>query len=167
MRRLRHLINPSLGNQATVEITARTAGGHFLLKPDEEVNAILAGVLARAKANTGTNIYAHAFLRVRVGTLPPTRFSPRGLQGPLFQTRRATFVPHRAFHRCFREVWRAKPAEVESTHGVQFETEEMDRAIPPPKGLPSWSSPSIPSVDLTQVRPRMLLAQPSRTDIHT
>ncbi len=62
MRRLRHLVNPALGNQATVEITARTAGGQFLLKPDEEVNAILAGILARAKANTGTEIYAHAFL---------------------------------------------------------------------------------------------------------
>ncbi len=64
MRRLRHFIDPALGNQAAVEITARTASGHFLLKPDEEVNALLAGVLARAKAHTGTEIYAPAHASV-------------------------------------------------------------------------------------------------------
>ena len=62
MRRLRHLVNPSLGNKAVVEITGRTAGAQFLLKPDDQVNAIIAGVLARAKANTDVAIYAHAFL---------------------------------------------------------------------------------------------------------
>ena len=62
MRRLRHLINSSLGSKSVVEITARTAEGQFLLEPDAEVNAILAGVLARAKANTGAEVYAHAFL---------------------------------------------------------------------------------------------------------
>ena len=62
MRRLRHLVNPSLGNKAVVEITGRTAGAQFLLKPDNQVNAIIAGVLARAKANTDVAIHAHAFL---------------------------------------------------------------------------------------------------------
>ena len=60
MRRLRHLVNPSLGNKAVVEITGRTAGAQFLLKPDNQVNAIIAGVLARELEQAGSTKQHHS-----------------------------------------------------------------------------------------------------------
>ncbi len=47
---------------ATVEITQRTIGGRFLLKPSPRLNALIAGCLARAQKITGAAVHAVAVM---------------------------------------------------------------------------------------------------------
>ena len=62
MRTLRYLVNTQDGSWTTVEITGRTLHGRFLLKPDETVNRIIVGVLARASERFGVEVNADVFL---------------------------------------------------------------------------------------------------------
>ncbi len=72
MRRLRQLINATLGATSVVEITARTAQNQFLLRPDPEINSLIAGILARAKRRYGVRIYGDivmsSHLHLLIGT---------------------------------------------------------------------------------------------------
>lgn len=45
-----------------VEITARTAQGQFLLEPSKRLNALIAGILAKARARYDIHLYNYVFL---------------------------------------------------------------------------------------------------------
>jgi hypothetical protein len=46
------------GSIVPIEVTGRTTGGYFLLRPDEALTSCLAGVIGRAQAMTGSHIFA-------------------------------------------------------------------------------------------------------------
>ncbi len=62
MHPVRFLNGAQENGKSTVEITAKTLQGRFLLKPDTHVTSIMIGVIARAKQRFGVEVHAHVAL---------------------------------------------------------------------------------------------------------